>query len=160
MPNVIYLLLRRMRLPLIVLISTYAISVIGLTLIPGIDDQGNPWRMSFFDAFYFVSFMSTTIGFGEIPHEFTDAQRLWVTLSLYAGVVAWIYALGTILSLVQDKTFQEAIAENRFARRIRSMREPFHLVCGYGETGSTLVKTLTLRGQHAVVSDIEDLIHQ
>ena len=94
---------------------------------------------SFFHAFYFVSFMATTIGFGEIPYEFTDAQRLWVSLSLYATVVSWIYAIGTILSLVQDKTFQAAIAENRFARHIRHMREPFHLICGYGETGSALV---------------------
>ena len=34
MQNVIYLLLRRMRLPLIVIILTYAISILGLVLIP------------------------------------------------------------------------------------------------------------------------------
>jgi len=42
MKKVIYLLLRRMRLPLIVLISVYAISILGMTLIIGVDDQNNP----------------------------------------------------------------------------------------------------------------------
>ena len=41
MQNFIHLLLRRMRLPLIVIILTYAISILGLVLIPGVDDQGN-----------------------------------------------------------------------------------------------------------------------
>ncbi len=66
MQNVIYLLLRRMRLPLIVVILAYAVSILGLVLIPGVDDQGNPWRMDFFHAFYFVSFTGSTIGYGEV----------------------------------------------------------------------------------------------
>jgi Trk K+ transport system NAD-binding subunit len=49
-----------------------------------------------------------------------------------------------------------AIVERRFAARIRALREPFYLVCGYGETGAELVKALTDRGQHAVVIDIRD----
>ena len=125
MQNIVFLILRRMRQPLLTLLVVYAVSVLGLTLIPGRDADGNVWNMSIFHAFYFVSYMATTIGFGEIPHEFTDTQRLWVSLSLYASVMSWIYAFGTILSLVQDRTFQDAIAENRFARNIRDMREPF-----------------------------------
>jgi Trk K+ transport system NAD-binding subunit len=156
MKNVVFLILRRMRQPLLTLLAVYGLSVLGLTLIPGRDADGNVWYMGIFHAFYFVSYMATTIGFGEIPYEFTDAQRLWVSLSLYVSVMAWIYAFGTILALVQDRTFQEAIAENRFARHIRKMREPFHLVCGYGETGSALVEALTRRGQHAVVIDIDE----
>jgi len=156
MENIVFLILRRMRQPLLTLISVYTIAVLGLTLIPGEDAAGQTHYMSLFHAFYFVSFMSTTIGFGEIPFAFTDAQRLWVTLSMYASVVAWIYALGTILSLLQDQTFQRALAEGSFARRIRRMREPFYLICGYGETGQTLVRALTDRGQHVVVIDREE----
>ena len=112
MQKVIYLLLRRMRLPLIVLISTYAIAVLGLTLIPGVDDQGNPWRMNFFHAIYFVSFLGSTIGFGEIPYPFTDAQRMWTTFVIYSAVVSWLYAIGSILTLIQDTGFRrETTAE-------------------------------------------------
>ncbi|MES9956183.1 MAG: NAD-binding protein [Sedimenticola sp.] len=155
MDNIVFIVMRRMRRPVLTLVLTYAVAVLGLVLIPGQDPQGNPWHMDFFHAFYFVSFMATTIGFGEIPYEFTDAQRYWVTFSLYATVVVWIYAIGTLLSLVQDKGFQQAMTERRFARRIRNLHEPFFLVCGYGETGSALVRSLTDRDQHVVAIDID-----
>ena len=156
MDSIIFLIFRRMRPPLITLLLVYTVSILGLTLIPGQDAAGNVWHMDFFHAFYFVSFMSTTIGFGEIPYEFTDAQRLWVLLSIYASVIAWLYAIGTILALIQDKTFKRAVAENKLARHIRDMREPFYLVCGYGETGSALVRGLTEVGYHVVVIEIDE----
>ncbi len=101
--SAVFLVLRRMRTPLIVLIAIFAISVLGLTLIPGQDAEGKPWPMGFFDAFYFMSYTATTIGFGEIPYAFTDAQRMWVTFSIYLTVVGWAYAIGSLLALLQDR---------------------------------------------------------
>lgn len=156
MENVIFLIIRRMRMPLLTLIATYTVAILGFVLIPGQDSDGNPWHMDFFHAFYVVSYTATTIGFGEIPYAFTESQRLWVTLSIYATVVGWFYSLGTLVALLQDKTFQRAATELRFARRVRRRHEPFFLVCGYGETGSVLVRALTDRNQHAVAVDIEE----
>lgn len=156
MDNIVFLIFRRMRRPLLTLVVVYSISVLGLTLIPGRDGDGNVWHMGFFHAFYFISYTSTTIGFGEIPYAFTDAQRIWVTLSLYMSVVAWIYAAGNILTLLQDKTFQEALRERRFAARVKEFKESFYLICGYGETGRELTISLTDRGKHAVVIDIDE----
>ncbi len=144
-----------MRRPLITLLLTYSISILGLVLIPGQDAQGNIWHMDFFHAFYFVSYMSTTIGFGEIPYAFNDAQRLWVTISMYASVIAWLYAIGTILTLIQNKNFQHALAKYKLIRQIRKLREPFYLICGYGETGSGLARALTDMGHHVVVVEID-----
>ncbi|MCB1858213.1 MAG: NAD-binding protein [Gammaproteobacteria bacterium] len=155
MENIIFLAFRRMRRPLLTLIVAHAVAVLGLTLIPGQDGDGNRWYMDFFHAFYFVSFMSTTIGFGEIPFEFSDAQRLWVIFSLYMTVVVWFYAIGNLLSLVQDKGFQQAITERRFSQRIKRQREPFYVICGYGETGGGLVRSLTDRHQNVVAIDID-----
>ena len=156
MENVVFLIFRGMRAPLLALIVTYAVAVMGLVLIPGQDADGNLWHMDFFHAFYFVSFMSTTIGFGEVPFAFTDAQRMWVTFAIFATVVVWIYSIGTVLALLQDRTFQRAVTELRFTRRIRRQREQFYLVCGYGETGGALVRALTDRNQHAVTIDIRE----
>lgn len=143
-----------MRQPLLVLTVTYSIAILGLVLIPGQDDQGNPWRMDFFHAVYFVSYMSTTIGFGEIPYTFTGAQRMWVIVTIYGTVVAWIYSIGTLITLSQDRLFLNALTERRFARRVRRLREPFFLVCGYGETGRELVFALVERRCNAVVVEI------
>lgn len=151
--KVIFLFFRRMRTPLIVLITAYAVSVIGLVLIPGTDEAGNPWRFDFFHAFYFVSFMASTIGFGEIPHTFNGAQRLWVSCCIWFTVIAWLYAIGRILALTQDPAFTRATTEARFALSVRRITQPFTIVCGYGESGSLLVRSLAYREMLPVVLD-------
>ncbi|MBU1192917.1 MAG: NAD-binding protein [Gammaproteobacteria bacterium] len=156
MQNIIFVILRRIRRPLIALICSYAISVAGFTLIPGADAQGNPWRMDFFHAFYFVSFMGSTIGFGEIPYPFTDAQRLWATATIYITVITWLYAIGSILSIMNDKEFRRVLAFSAFSRAVRKIREPFYLICGFGDTGTLLVRELASRDIACAVIDIDE----
>jgi voltage-gated potassium channel Kch len=98
--------------------------------------------------------MASTIGFGEIPYAFSPAQRLWTIVSIYISVIAWLYAIGTILSLLQDSAFRLAATEVAFTRSVRRIREPFYLVCGYGDTGGLLVRSLAERGLMSVVIDI------
>ncbi len=143
-------------MPLIVLIITYAVSVLGFVLIPGRDDQGQIWHMDFFHAFYFVSFMGSTIGFGEIPYPFTDTQRMWTIVSIYATVISWLYGIGASLSLIQDPAFRSEITATHFRRAVRGITEPFYLVCGYGDTGSFLVKALADAGIRSVVVDTDE----
>jgi Trk K+ transport system NAD-binding subunit len=156
MDNVLYVLLRRLRTPLIVLIVTYAISILGFVLIPGQDNQGQPWHMDFFHAFYFVSFMGSTIGFGEIPYAFTDTQRMWTIVTIYGTVITWLYGIGTTLSVIQDPAFRSLITATRFRRAVRGITEPFYLVCGYGDTGSFLVKALADAGIRSVVVELDE----
>jgi voltage-gated potassium channel len=152
MNSVFFLVLRRMRAPLIALIVFYAIAVLGLTIVPGVNEDGTPSPpMSFFHAFYFISYTATTIGFGEIPKTFSEAQRLWVTLSIYMTVVAWSYSILTVLTLLQDKAFQHTLVASRFARRVAQMKAPFYLVCGCGETGSLICRALDFLGVDFVI---------
>ncbi|MCB1675344.1 MAG: NAD-binding protein [Halioglobus sp.] len=157
MGHVFYLLLRRLRAPFLTIIVIYAISTLGFVLIPGVDDEGNPWRMDFFHAFYFVSFMGSTIGFGEIPYPFTAAQRAWTMLMIYATVIGWLYSIGKILSLFQDPGFNRLMRRTTFARRVRRIADPFYLVCGFGYTGKRLVSKLDLHGIQTVVIDSNPL---
>ena len=145
------MILRRMRRPCIMLIVAYNIAILGMIFIPGVDDQGNPINMSIFHAFYFVSFTATTIGFGEIPFPLSEAQRLWAVFSIYILVIAWLYAIGKILTLIQDPHFKAAVTRSRFRRNVRSLNEPFYLVCGLGETGYEVVTALTEEHYRAVV---------
>jgi Trk K+ transport system NAD-binding subunit len=140
-----------MRVPLLVLIATYSISILGFVLVPGIDENGLRWNMTFFDAVYFVSYMATTIGFGELPQPFSAAQRLWTTVSIYLSVVGWVYAIGSILSLVQNNLLKRALEEGRFTRNVKKLSESFFIICGYGETARLLVHSLNTRGFRTVV---------
>lgn len=155
MDNIVYLIFRRMRFPLLFLVIAYSTAMLGMVLIPGRDPDGNIWHMDFFHAFYFVSYMATTIGFGEIPYEFSPAQRLWTIFFIYVTVIVWLYSIGTVLSLVQDPGFRQAVTERRFFRAVQRIRRPFYLICGYGDTGSALLRSLTDRFQRAVVIDID-----
>ncbi len=155
MNNLIFLFLKRIRLPLLLLITSYAVVILGFVLIPGRDDQGNVWHMSFFHAFYFVSFMGSTIGFGEIPYEFTNAQRMWTVFSIYITVTVWLYSIGAVLSTLQNPTFKKILRENEFRRKIRRIKEPFYLICGYGDTGKLLAHELAENHILSVVIDID-----
>src|SRR6056297_2247363 len=144
--SLLFLFFRRMRMPLIVLITAYAIATVGFTLMPGMDDQGNPWRMSLFEAFYVVSYTGSTIGFGEVPYEFTAAQRMWTMVSIYLTVISWLFSIGSIISLLQDPIYRSALRRARQSRGVRAMSRPFFLICGYGDTGQILVRALSARG--------------
>jgi len=150
----IFILLRRLRVPLSMLILVYAVAVAGFTLVPGTDPQGRPWQMSFLHAFYFVSFLGTTIGLGEIPYAFSDLQRLWATASIYGTVVAWLYAIGALFSVLQDPLFRRIVHEGRVERAVRGMKERFYLVCGYDDAGHHVVRELAESGTRVVIIDI------
>jgi voltage-gated potassium channel len=153
-----FLVLRRVRKTLIGLIVIYAVSVLGLTLAPGLPaEDGSPTRLSFFHAFYFISYTATTIGFGEIPSEFSEPQRLWVLWCIYLSVIGWALFIGALLQLLQDSHLQRAIRSRRFASEVRKLREPFYIVCGYGETGRLLCAALDRLGFRVVVLELDPI---
>jgi voltage-gated potassium channel len=161
MPNIFFLILRRLRAPIITLISIYAVSIFGLVIIPGQDDFGQVYRMDFFHAFYFVSYTATTIGFGEIPFPFTNAQRMWVVLCIYLSVIGWTYTLGSIFALTRDKALINAMKYSRFKSKVERLSEPFYLVCGYGQSGQLLCKTLDEQNiRFVVIEQREERINE
>ncbi len=160
MNEVTALFLRRIKAPLILIVAVYSIAILGMILIPGIDDKGNTWHMSIFHAFYFVSYTATTIGFGEIPYPLTNAQRLWSILIIYMTVTSWFYALGTAIALYQDKTFQHERKKLKFKRDVKNINRPFYVVCGYGETGKSVVDALLDEHFGAVVIEQQEDISE
>ncbi|MDT8406791.1 MAG: NAD-binding protein [Methylococcales bacterium] len=155
--SVFFLVLRRLRMPLILLIVILSVSVLGMTLVPGVpDEHGHPQYMSFFHALYFISYTATTIGFGEIPVDFSNQQRLWVVVCIYLSVVGWAYTLGAVFNLLSDRNLAQAFATQRFARTVRRLNEPFYLVCGYGETGRLVYDALDHLGHRVVVIELNE----
>ncbi len=153
MNSILFIVLRRMRIPLIMVITAYAIAVFGLTIISGRGPDGGADGppMSYFHAFYFISYTATTTGYGEPPQTLTDGQRLWVTFSIYMTVISWGYNILTLFSVMQDKGFRSAFALIAFRRKVNRLHEPFYLVCGCGETGGLVCTTLDRRHQHFVI---------
>jgi len=147
--------LRSMRRPVLVLLFVYSFGVIGMALMPGADVDGTKRSMSLFHAFYFFTYSATTTGFGEIPAEFSDEQRLWAILCLFVGVIAWLYAIGSLIALFQNPHFVSAVNGRRFSSVVRRISDPFFLVCGFGDTGSLLARGLSDAYMRAVVLDMD-----
>ncbi len=151
MSDIQLMILRRMRLPLVVVIVAYAIAVFGLTLMPGTDPEGRPWHLSLFDAFYVMSYTATTIGFGEVPYPYSYAQRLWMTFSIYLTVISWAYALGVIFALTRQPAFRAALERSRFEAGVRRLVDRFFVICGHGQSGQRLAAALDRLGYATVV---------
>ena len=149
-----WLLLLELRTPLITLIITYSISVLGLVLILGMTSEATAYHLSFLDAFYVVSYTATTIGFGETPHPFTSEQKLWMLVVMYSTVISWLYAIGSVLSVISDPAFRRLRAHQRAVNRIASQKLPFWIVCGFGGAGSQLIRFQVTGGRAQKPSDL------
>ncbi|MDP2099152.1 MAG: NAD-binding protein [Methylobacter sp.] len=151
-----FIVMREMRRPVMALIVVYAVSVLGMVFIPGNEIDGKVQYLSIFHAFYFMSYTATTTGFGEIPFEFNDAQRLWAMACLYVSVITWFYAVGSIVRLFQNRFFLRAVAERHFSRQVHRISAPYFIICGFGDTGSVLARGLSDYGVPAVFIDTDE----
>jgi len=146
-----WIVIRRLRAPILALIVTYTISIILLTMVEGKDANGHPHYLSFFDAFYIVSYTANTIGFGEIPYAFTYPQRLVMTITIYLTVPAWFYAIGTIIGLIQNKAFKKELKRILFRRRIEHFKEDFVVICGYNSISRIMIEKFQTYGKYRIV---------
>jgi len=75
-------------------------------------------------------------------------------------VIAWLYSIGTIISLLVDPQFRAVMARSRFSKNVRRMGSDFYIVCGFGYTGRMIVSGLLKRGISASVLEREQHIVQ
>ena len=151
--QIIWIVLKRLRTPFLILITTFSISIIGLVLIPGLDNNGHVYHMTFFDAFYFVSYMASTIGFGEAPYAFNYEQRIWVSFAIYFTVIGWFYGIGAIVSLMQDESLKKALHRNTFRRHVKRLDAPFYIILGYNSITKNIINRINGNNHRVVVLD-------
>jgi Trk K+ transport system NAD-binding subunit len=80
---------------------------------------------------------------------------MWVTVTIYLTVIGWAYAIGSLLALLQDRAFRQALALQHFTRKVSRIREPFVLIAGYGRTGELLGHSLDRLARRFVVIDVD-----
>ena len=97
MNDIIWLTMRRMRTPLILLILVYSLSVSGLAMIPGEDEFGNAVRITFLDALYFVAILATTsalIAASGMRSRMRSMMMIW----------PWRYSPTTMWKLLEPRS--------------------------------------------------------
>jgi Trk K+ transport system NAD-binding subunit len=151
--RVTMIVLRYMRRPLFALLFVYSVGIMGMALMPGRVVDGETTHMNLFHAFYFFTYTATTTGFGEIPNGFSEEQRLWTIFCLYTGAISWFYAIGSMIRLLQNPHFIQAMDGFGFSRKVKSRVDPFVILCGFGDTGSLLARGLSDHFMRAVILD-------
>jgi len=152
----IFIVLRKMRQPLLLLLAVMTTAVFGLSLMPGVPQpDGSSGQLSAFEAFYVFSITATTIGYGEVPHEFSIQQRWWIVGFIYVAVLGWAYTIARLMSLLQDTAFRNARNAQSVRRSIARIRQPFTIIVGYGYIGRSVAKVLDTLGRRIVVLDKE-----
>ena len=141
--NSLFIILQKMRTPFLTILITYSIAIFGLTFMEGKTSDGESYYMTIFDAFYFISYMATTIGFGETPTDFSYEQRMWVSVCIYPTVLGWFYSIGSLIALIRDELFIQEMQKAKFLRQIKGLNEKFIVVLGYNQiTRKIIIKAL------------------
>lgn len=153
--NAFWIILQRLRKPLIIIVVVYAIAILGMVIVPGWDGT-KEYHLTFFDAFYFVSYTASTIGFGETPYDFTYSQRLWVMVVIYITVIGWFYAIGAVVSIISDKTLNQELLKGRFRKQVQNIKKEFVIVLGYNYVNGEIIKKLTNVNIKVVLVDCDE----
>ncbi len=148
-----YLLISKLRFPILLLVSVYSISIFGLVFIEGTDSEGNPYNLSYFDALFVVIYTSTTVGFGEIPYQWNLPQKTWMAFVVISSVTAWLISIGRIVSILQDPHIKNQTKIYFFKRKMKKINEDFFIISGYGRVGSKIVDLMYKHGLNSVVID-------
>lgn len=154
----LYLIIARLRFPIILLIVVYTISILGLVLIPTYDNNNELYFLSFFEAFFIVIYTSTTVGFGETPFPWTDYQKFWMALCTIATVTSWLISIGRIISIMQDPVIKLEKKTYFFKRNTRKLKSPFYVIAGFGKTGQRLAKNLVDHGMNVVIIEKDNML--
>jgi Trk K+ transport system NAD-binding subunit len=155
--NLFYIIISKLRQPIIALIVIYSVGILGMKVITGTDLNDLPYQLTFFEAFYIVSYTSTTIGFGETPYPWNDNQKMFMLFFIYSSVICWIWAINSIITILRDKEMERIRERYRIESRVKKLQKPFYIIAGVDETGHEVAKILTHHGYQVVAIDKDEL---
>lgn len=98
-------------------------------------------RVGALDAFYYATVTITTTGYGDITPVSPRARLLTAVLVTPARVMFLIMLVGTTVELLTER-WRTAFARSRWRSRLRD----HYIVCGFGTTGQSAVRSLLGQG--------------
>jgi voltage-gated potassium channel len=109
-------------------------------------------HFSWLDGLFMTVITITTVGYEEVHHLDTAGQVFTITLIAF-GVIGFLYTFGVIVEQLTSGRWQEFWRYRRMDSQLRSLRDHI-IVCGYGRTGTQVVKDLEEAGCRYVVVEM------
>jgi voltage-gated potassium channel len=134
---------RRVTIAALLLLGVFVVGVVGYRII-GAPEHG--WL----DAVYMTTILLTTTGLREVVPTTSLAGEIFTTLLLLFGATAAVYTLSMITAFIVEGDMTQGFRRRRMQKRIDAMQGHF-IVCGAGQTGTSVLRELTATDRECVV---------
>jgi voltage-gated potassium channel len=135
---------RRLLFLIAALLAVLTAGAVGYMVIEG-------W--SFLDAIYMTVTTVTTVGFREI-HELSDKGRIFTIGLIVFGVGVMLYGLTAMVQYFIEVQWMNLFGGRRMKERISKLKDHI-ILCGYGEVGVEVARTLEKEGTPFVAVDTD-----
>ena len=139
---------RRILGALLALLTIFGIAVVGYRIIGG-DQYG--W----IDALYMSVIMLTTTGMKEVVPTTSVPAQIFTMVILVVGATAALYTLSMLTAFVVEGDITQGFRRRRMRKAIEGMTGHV-IVCGAGQTGSTVLRELVRTQRPCVVIEASE----
>jgi voltage-gated potassium channel len=139
---------RRILAALLALLTIFSIAVVGYRIIGG-DQYG--WL----DALYMSVIMLTTTGMKEVVPTTSVPAQIFTMAILVIGATAALYTLSMLTAFVVEGDITQGFRRRRMRKAIEGMTGHV-IVCGAGQTGSTVLRELVRTQRPCVVIEANE----
>ncbi len=107
------------------------------------------------DAFYMTMITVTTVGYGEVVHTDTFAERLFAGLLAVAGFGAITFLFTSLTVFFLESDLDYTLRRRRMEKQIKKLRHHF-IICGFGRVGRNIGQELADTNRHFVAVDSDE----
>jgi len=125
---------------IILLVTLIIVSILGYMVIA---------ELPFADALYMTIITISTVGYGEVA-EMDLASRIFTIIIIFAGLGIVAYSFTTIAAFLVEGDFRKILRRRSMERRVERMTKHF-IVCGAGQTGSSVIEQFSKAGEPFVI---------
>lgn len=111
--------------------------------------------LSWVDAYYQTVITVTTVGFAEVGGRSDAVYRMVTSFLVLGGVGIALYTITVTMDGLMEGHFRGHLERTRKLRTVESL-EDHTIICGWGQVGRAIGRTLSGRGHEVVVVDTKE----
>jgi voltage-gated potassium channel len=134
---------RRVATAALFVLAVFVVGVVGYRII------GAPTH-GWIDAIYMTTILLTTTGLREVVPTSSPVAEIFTTVLLLFGATAAVYTLSMITAFIVEGDLTQGFRRRRMQKQIDLMSDHY-IVCGAGQTGTTVLRELAATARQCVV---------